>query len=871
MIKRIVSLMMAVLLACGLFFGAATSVIFAESLYVRKIVSVVYDDSASMSGDKWAYANYAMQTFCGMMNSEDQLFITYMSGVEWNPVFRPYVADLSSEGIQNSVNSIRDHSDSGSTPYTAVETAMKKLEKTKDSNPNTQYWLVVITDGSFNEMGGMFEDQAVNMLDKELSDFTKKTMPNGTNPQITYLGIGDFLVMPTEKTGKGIFTYRAADSAGIITTMSEMADRISGRTRLSSSDITQVDDKTIRVESSVPLLNIVMLLQQNDAKPIKTMVNREQTVDVSREVKVSYPSYDELQGGIFMIGDSTKTMPAGTYEITFDKKVNADALVMLFEPALEIRMRVFVNGREITDYSELDDLSEGDEITISCKIYEMGTDNEIDSSLLPPNTSYHISIAEDGTIKAESNDSSMTIDKYKLNKNDTELAAEISIPGFNPIRLNLAFTPVERGGNFTLTADYGGTAQSVKLSEIFSNKDLSIIFTVLEDGNPVTDPEKVKGLKPMIDVSPTGNSGTVEYLSDGRIKFTPNNANVGPDAEGSMEVTVTCTLKNGAAVSHTYTVVISDYRIVAAPQTESIVKTDFFGNKIGASFYITKDGQRLPKSEVDGKYSASVDKRFKTIELLLSTEADGTIVCIPTEKDPQQIGFSDWWVYWVKYLFKLPHGTMNIHLSTPWGEADSAIPIKEAPLKFCLLNVYLPMFIELAAAATLAAWIILVATKPRFAKNAALYVGDVIYQDGNNTHLIRSFRKVFLRKYNSLRYLWKFKKKAEVITISGISIRADYGNRILCETAMPWYKCEIRPVDFTIEIPNVGKLLEHINRYRNITVEELSVMTKVTDPTAKVMTPARQNYPQYWVMKVNLENINEVERIRRAKIVLYTN
>ena len=44
----------------------------AESFYIRKIVSVVYDDSGSMEGDKWAYANYAMQAFCGMLNSEDQ-------------------------------------------------------------------------------------------------------------------------------------------------------------------------------------------------------------------------------------------------------------------------------------------------------------------------------------------------------------------------------------------------------------------------------------------------------------------------------------------------------------------------------------------------------------------------------------------------------------------------------------------------------------------------------------------------------------------------------------------------------------------------------------------------------------------------------
>lgn len=69
-IKRVLSvLLVAVMLACLIpCFAAPVS---ADSLYIRKIVSVVYDDSGSMAGDKWACANYAMQAFCGMLNSED--------------------------------------------------------------------------------------------------------------------------------------------------------------------------------------------------------------------------------------------------------------------------------------------------------------------------------------------------------------------------------------------------------------------------------------------------------------------------------------------------------------------------------------------------------------------------------------------------------------------------------------------------------------------------------------------------------------------------------------------------------------------------------------------------------------------------------
>ena len=74
--KKIISVIFILTIILNMALGLSLSAS-AESLYIRKIVSVVYDDSGSMEGDKWANANYAMQTFCGMLNSEDQLYITY--------------------------------------------------------------------------------------------------------------------------------------------------------------------------------------------------------------------------------------------------------------------------------------------------------------------------------------------------------------------------------------------------------------------------------------------------------------------------------------------------------------------------------------------------------------------------------------------------------------------------------------------------------------------------------------------------------------------------------------------------------------------------------------------------------------------------
>ena len=81
------------LLALLLFFGIAAAVPMyasAQSLYVRKIVSVVYDDSGSMIEDdngtyvdRWCQAKYAMEVFAAMLGEKDTLNIFFMSDYDY--------------------------------------------------------------------------------------------------------------------------------------------------------------------------------------------------------------------------------------------------------------------------------------------------------------------------------------------------------------------------------------------------------------------------------------------------------------------------------------------------------------------------------------------------------------------------------------------------------------------------------------------------------------------------------------------------------------------------------------------------------------------------------------------------------------------
>jgi len=355
-VKRVFLALLAILLISSVLISVPVS---AESLYIRKIVSVVYDDSGSMKGKKWAYANYAMQAFCGMLNSDDQLFITYMSHSKQRENYNPETIDLSAEGIQGSIDSISKHSDSDSTPYTAVETAYNKLKSVNDSNHNTQYWLVVITDGEFDECVSMNDADQKQFLNENFKDYSESVMSNGTNPQVIFLGIGG-IVSPDENQSKGIYTYSASDADDITDAMAKMADRISGRTRLRNDDVKKIDDNTMQVSSSIPLLNIVVFAQGSDAKITQAVYSNESDIPISREVSLSYPDYSDMVGGAFLLGDSQSVIGSGTYDITFDQKIDLDDVVILFEPALEMRMTITVNEKLISDYSELDGVMEGD-------------------------------------------------------------------------------------------------------------------------------------------------------------------------------------------------------------------------------------------------------------------------------------------------------------------------------------------------------------------------------------------------------------------------------------------------------------------------------------------------------------------------------
>ena len=130
----------------------------ADTVYVRKHVSLVYDNSGSMSSDldnaknlKWSYASYAAQIFAGLLNDSDSLTMTLMN---MNRGTKTIEVDLQADR-QKQVDNLLELTNyaSGGTPFNSVTDAQQVLIKKglladdqigdNGINKSEQFWLVI--------------------------------------------------------------------------------------------------------------------------------------------------------------------------------------------------------------------------------------------------------------------------------------------------------------------------------------------------------------------------------------------------------------------------------------------------------------------------------------------------------------------------------------------------------------------------------------------------------------------------------------------------------------------------------------------------------------------------------------------------------
>ena len=482
------------LISTILFAGLSQCLYSAQALNIKKIVSVVFDDSGSMNADgskNWAYANYAMQAFCGLLNKEDQLYVTYMTQPDVSQMF-----DLTGD-IQKPVDKIRNYIGSSSTPIQAMDTAFTKLQSITDTNPNTQYWLVIITDGIFADSYNYTVPKSE--LDSRMNNYTSLTMPNDSKAQITYLAIGNGAMKPDQNEAKGIYVYPNKTQTGddsivdgnqIVSVMSEIADKVSGRTRVDESKITFPNDNTVQISSDLPLLNIAVLSQKTSAKIIEA-TSADANLQMVQSANLLFPEAvnglitdTTLKGATFLFNNNGGNIPAGNYTFKFSEPVNKDSIVIMYEPAIEIRMKLyFQSGKVITDFNAL---HAGDVVDILCNIYELGTDKVISADLLNADVEYDVSYYEDDVLIHKADGGELIIQDVTLTDVYSVIQSTIEIQGFLPMTNTVSFHP-QKPVTYTMQATEPDDNVIGRLS--MSDNEKGVVFTVFSDGIPLTKTE----------------------------------------------------------------------------------------------------------------------------------------------------------------------------------------------------------------------------------------------------------------------------------------------------------------------------------------------------------------------------------------------
>lgn len=434
-----------------------------SSLSPKKIVAMLYDDSGSMhigENTNWFYADYALQLFTGLLNPEDELMLTFMS--QPGKIIKSNGDGLLqsfSGNRQKTVDSIKGYKGNGDTPFDAIDNVGNALAGISSEESSTQYWFVIIADGSFEkEPGNPKSAASTSELNKKISQYAGKKMSNGSECQVLFMAIEGNKPSDGDKEMKTAFPDESeyvrverCNGPDIVDVMSSMADTITGRYRVDKEDIV-FGEKEIEIASPVPLLNIQVLAQNSDAK-VSAATSEKGEVLQSSAISMSTPKGDSerkegnaLNGTLSTIQSKNDYIPADMYSVKFDKDISEDDIVVMYEAALETRLQIFRKGKLIKDTSTL---RENETVDIKSDLVILGTDESIDISSLPESVveSMTLSIDENGVPFAnetlQDGNSSIEYKDYVIKNGETVITGRTDLRGFAPLIARESFTAKE--------------------------------------------------------------------------------------------------------------------------------------------------------------------------------------------------------------------------------------------------------------------------------------------------------------------------------------------------------------------------------------------------------------------------------------------
>lgn len=481
---------------------AGTAFLAAENAQsAKKVISVVFDDSGSMTDDgvdRMGYANYAMQSLVALLNPQDELYLTYMS--DENTARSVNLGDVEGE-----VAAVRSWSGQGGTPYNSVSTAVQAIQGV-DGDAATQYWLMVFTDGQME--GVTDENPTMHWMEKpemqkEFDKLKQTDMANGTKLNVAYIALGkvekdsdgnDTVYVLNGDTANGLYTFHAEDGVSIRDTLNQVAGLISGR--MDAENVSQKSGNTVSFSSKLPMYSVSVLSHNTDAT-VTAAKGSEADLLVEKQIKLD--TTDSPRVTTKLIGNAatlrnadsgviTKAIPKGDYEVTFSKDVNISDVLIQYEPAIGMKMTVAKEGVVVKDTGTL---QIGDKVDIEITPVVAGTNEEIPESNLPSGTEWKVEYRVDDVTKKE--ESGKKLSGVELLEGDNKVVGTMSMPGFAPLVVEMDFNINVRVYDLGIEVIQPDdlTYERGKLGEIDENN--AIVFRLTDGGKPLSKEELEAG------------------------------------------------------------------------------------------------------------------------------------------------------------------------------------------------------------------------------------------------------------------------------------------------------------------------------------------------------------------------------------------
>ncbi len=333
----------------------------------RKIVSVLYDNSGSMNDpvvtgsanpvQKNPYARYALQMLLSMLGTDDTLVITPLNKKDKydrtsavNSVSNSITVDLSKKNRSDEIlsalsNDLLKNPNGGTPGPSPLGVAMQHLTNQglreevdiSSKEDETEYWLVILSDGAFNDDGNSYLVSAQELLKPYI---TKYPVMN-----TIFIGFGSGAPKSADfgqLVGNYPFrVYDADSSEKLINDMQEIANLLSSRCKLEDTDYSVQGNKVVLdLDKFKYSIKSVSLIAQDCGATLKSATYNGKSLSIAQPcvIKAESITVDDkgtlMKDGYSAIVKDAGYLYGGKLELEFSAPVKR--LSIMTEPALRV-------------------------------------------------------------------------------------------------------------------------------------------------------------------------------------------------------------------------------------------------------------------------------------------------------------------------------------------------------------------------------------------------------------------------------------------------------------------------------------------------------------------------------------------------------